>query len=179
MIYNTIIAPHRKYMYNFARKLCGNSSEAEDITQQALIKAFVYSQNNYIDPNKVKSFLSTSVYNTFLDSIRRKKNRDNIEFKCSETNEGFTESYLESIQDNFSYDSILDSAETNYYILPVLEKLKKHKTLYQVLDYFIQEYTYEEIADMMGTTLGTVKSRLYQARKYVKDNISEEFLAKI
>lgn len=176
MIYNKLIAPHRKYMYNFARKLCRNSAEAEDITQQALIKAYIYSQKNHIDPKKIKSFLSTTVNNTFIDSTRRK---NYYELNCSETFDGFSESYLESIEDTFSYDSILNSAETNHYILPVLDKLKKYKTLYQVLNYYIQEHTYEEIAELMGTTMGTVKSRLYQARKFVKENISEEFLAKI
>ena len=174
--YNKHIAPHRKYMYSFARKLCRNSAEADDLTQQALIKAYVYSQNHQIDPNKIKSFLSTTVKNTFLDSIRGKKHQN---FNCSEILDGFTDSYLENIQDSFSYDDIINSAETNYYIIPVLNKLKNHKTLYQVLDYFIQEHSYEEIAELMGTTIGTVKSRLYQARKFVKENISEEFLAKI
>lgn len=177
MIYNKLIAPHRNYMYSFARRLCGNSAEAEDLTQQALVKAFVYSQNNYIDPKKIKSFLITTVNNTFIDSTRRKKHRQKLEVNCSEKPEGFSESYLESIEDSFSYNSIIDSAEINYHILPVLEKLKKHKTLYQVLNYHINEYSHEEIAEMMGTTLGTVKSRLYQARKFVKENISKEFLA--
>lgn len=176
MIYNKLIAPHRRYMYNFACKLCQNSSEAEDITQQALIKAYVYSEKNHIDPKKIKSFLGSIVRNTFIDSIRAKKH---YEFNCSETPDGFKESFLESIEDPFSYESILNSFETNHYILPVLDKLKKHKTLYQVLDYFIQEYTYEEIAELMGIPMGSVKSRLYQARKFVKENISEEFLANI
>ena len=174
--YNKHIAPHRKYIYSFARKLCRNSAEAEDLTQQTLIKAYAYSQNHQIDPSKIKSFLSTTVKNTFLDSIRGKKHNA---FNCSEALDGFPESFLENIQDPFSYDSIIDSAETNYYVLPVLNKLKKHKTTYQVLDYFIQGHSYVEIAELMGTTLGTVKARLYQARKFVKENISEEFLAKI
>jgi len=176
MIYNKLIAPHRKYMYNFACKLCRNSVEAEDITQQALIKAYVYSEKNHIDPKKIKSFLGSTVRNTFIDSIRTKKH---YEFNCSETPYGFKESFLESIEDPFSYESILNSAEANHYILPVLDKLKKHKTLYQVLDYFIQEYTYEEIAELMGIPMGSVKSKLHQARKFVKENISEEFLANI
>lgn len=176
MIYNKLIAPHRKYMYNFACKLCRNSDEAEDITQQALIKAYIYSEKNHIDPKKIKSFLGSTVRNTFIDSIRTKKH---YEFNCSETPDGFKESFLESIKDPFSYESIFNSAEANHYILPVLDKLEKHKTLYQVLDYFIQEYTYEEIAELMGIPMGTVKSRLYQARKFVKENISEEFLANI
>ena len=76
MIYNKLIAPHRKYMYNYARKLCRNSAEAEDLTQQALIKSYTYSQNHQIDPNKIKSFLITTVRNTFLDSIRSKKHQE-------------------------------------------------------------------------------------------------------
>ena len=59
------------------------------------------------------------------------------------------------------------------------DKLKKHKTLYQALDYFIQGHSYEEIAELMGIAVGTVKSRLYDARKFVKENVSEEFLANI
>jgi len=176
MIYNKLIAPHRRYMYNFACKLCRNSAEAEDITQQALLKAYVYSEKNHIDPKKIKSFLSTTVKNIFIDSIRTKKH---YEFNCSGTPDGFKESFLESIQDPFSYESIINSAETNYYILPVLDKLKKHKTLYQALDYFIQGHSYEEIAELMGIAVGTVKSRLYDARKFVKENVSEEFLANI
>ena len=61
----------------------------------------------------------------------------------------------------------------------MLDKLKKHKTLYQALDYFIQGHSYEEIAELMGIAVGTVKSRLYDARKFVKENVSEEFLANI
>jgi DNA-directed RNA polymerase specialized sigma24 family protein len=60
-------------MLSFARKLCRNSAEAEDITQQAMIKAYVYSEKNHIEPKKIKSFLSTTVKNTFIDSTRRKK----------------------------------------------------------------------------------------------------------
>jgi DNA-directed RNA polymerase specialized sigma24 family protein len=47
------------------------------------------------------------------------------------------------------------------------------------LDYFIRDYTYEEIAKLMKTNIGSVKSRLYRARKFVQENISEEFLANI
>ena len=72
-----------------------------------------------------------------------------LEFKCSDTPDGFTESYLENIQDSFSYDDLINSIDTINYIQPVLEKLKKHPNLHKTLDYFIQEYTYEEIAEMM------------------------------
>lgn len=164
-------------MYRFAYKLCRNKYDAEDLTQQALLKAYVYSQKNIIDPNKIKSFLSTTLYNTFLDNSRRKKIREDIEFKCSDTPNGFTESYLESIQDSFSYDDLINSIDTNHYIEPVMEKLKKHPILHQTLEYYIQEYTYDEIAKLMDTNIGNIKSRLYRARKFVSQNISEEFLA--
>jgi RNA polymerase sigma-70 factor (ECF subfamily) len=163
-------------MYNYARKLCRNSAEAEDLTQQALIKSYTYSQNHQIDPNKIKSFLITTVRNTFLDSIRSKKHQ---EINCSETFDNFTESYIESIKDSFNYDSVINSIDTNRNILPVLEKLKKYPELHQSLDYFIRDYTYEEIAKLMKTNIGSVKSRLYRARKFVQENISEEFLANI
>lgn len=177
--YNKHIAPHRNYMFNFALKLSRNRCQAEDITQQALIKAFVYSQNNAIDSRKIKSFLSSTLYNTFIDYKRRLKHRDDIEIKCSETPDGFTESYLESMEDSFNYDSLLDSIQINQYIQPVMEKLKQQPTLHDTLDYFIQEYSYEDIAKLMNTNIGNVKSRLYRARKFVKENISEEFLANI
>lgn len=154
-------------MFNYACKLCKNRNEAEDITQEALIKAYKYSLNNAIDETKIKSFLATTVRNTLIDSIRRKKHRQDIEYTCSETPDGFSESYLESIQDNFNYDYVLDSVQINQYILPALEKLKKYKILYSTLNYFINEYTYEEIAELMSTNIGTIKSRLYKARKFI------------
>jgi RNA polymerase sigma-70 factor (ECF subfamily) len=176
--YNKHIAPYRKYMYRFAYRLCRNKYDAEDLTQQSLLKAYIYSQKNIIDPNKVKSFLSTTLYNTFLDNTRRKKNHEDLEFKCSDTSDGFTESYLESIKDPFSYDDLDNSIEINHYIEPVMEKLKKHPKLHQALEYYIQEYTYDEIAKLADTNIGNIKSRLYRARKFVSENISEEFLAK-
>jgi len=166
-------------MYRFAYKLCRNRYDAEDLTQQALLKAYVYSQKNTIDPNKVKSFLSTTLYNTFLDNKRRRKNRADLEFKCSDTPDGFTDSYLESIQDSFNYDDLINSIDTINCIQPILEQLKTKPILHQTLDYFIQEYTYEEIAQLMNTNIGNVKSRLYRARKFVSENISEDFLANI
>jgi len=179
MNYNNLIAPHRKYMFNHAYKLCKNRTEAEDITQEALIKAYKYSLNNQIDERKVKSFLATTVRNTLIDSKRRRKHRQDIEINASEQRDGFDEALLESFQDSFTYDKIIDSMEILYYVEPVMEKLKKYKTLYKMLNYYLEEHTYEEIAQLMKTNVGTVKSRLYQARKFVRENISEEFLAKI
>ena len=176
MIYNKLIAVHRINMFNFAYRLCKNRSKAEDITQISLIKAYIYSQKHHIDPNKIKSFLMTTVNNTFIDSIRSKEHQ---EINCSESLDNFTESYIESIKDSFNYDSVINSIETNRNILPVLEKLKKYPELHQSLDYFIRDYTYEEIAKLMKTNIGSVKSRLYRARKFVQENISEEFLANI
>lgn len=173
--YNKYIAPHRNYMLSFAKKLCRNISDAEDITQQSLLKAYIYSENHEINSHKIKSFLSSTVYNTFIDYTRRKKNRSDKEIDCGED----THSYIEQIEDTFNYDSIIDLMGTEHYILPVLEKLKKYPKLHDSLMYFIQEYSYEEIAELMSTNSSIVKTRMYKARKFVKENISEEFLAKI
>ena len=133
---------------------------------------------NFILFYNIKTYLEKN--EIFIDYYCNGSYHNQIhEFNCSETSDGFKESFLESIQDPFSYESIINSAETNYYILPVLEKLKKHNTLYQALDYFIQGHSYEEIAGLMGIAVGTVKSRLFEARKFVKENISEEFLANV
>ncbi len=179
MIYNKVIAPFRKYVFDCAYRLCKNKTDAEDITQQVLIKAFIYSQSNFIDQNKIKSFLKTSVRNTFIDTIRRKKFNQDLEYNCSEAKNGFDEPLLETYEDSFSYDSILNSIEINYHIAPVMEKLNKYPVLKETLEYCIQECTYEEIAEKMHTNVGCVKSRLYKARKFVKDNVDREFLAKI
>ena len=177
--YNKHIAPHQKYLFNFAKKLCRNIDDAEDITQQTLMKAFLYSQKNPIDPNKIKSFLSSTLYNTFIDSKRRSKNRDNFELNSTCFGSDFSDTYIEQLEDSFNYDSIINRMEMDYHISPVLEKLKKYPTLHDSLIYFIQENTYEEIAELMSTNVGNVKSRLFKARKFVKENVSSEFLAKI
>ncbi len=162
-------------MFNFAKKLCRDFCDAEDITQQSLLKAYIYSETHKINPYKIKSFLSSTVYNTFIDYTRRKKNRSDKEIDYNED----SHSHLEQVEDTFNYDSIIDLMGTEHYILPVLEKLKKYPKLHDSLMYFIQEYSYEEIAELMSTNTSNVKTRMYKARKFVKENISEEFLAKI
>ncbi len=158
-------------MYAVALRLTRNTADAEDLTQNALVKALRF-HHKFKEGTYIKAWLLTILRNTFINEYRRKVRRPTfVELTGTEAaassapdpSVGFepakdrTEDYLE----------LLDE-EVREAVAALPEDFRRAVILAD-----IQDKSYKEIADDMGCPLGTVMSRLYRGRKLLRESLGE------
>jgi RNA polymerase sigma-70 factor (ECF subfamily) len=151
-----------RFLYNVAFKYAGNHYDAEDLVQETLYTA--YSKFHQLrDNRKLKSWMFTILRNHFLKGQRKKAPIHEDEFE-----DGIDYlTQLESIslqQDAASVYERKVEAET---IQSILDKLpEKYKAV--LIVYYMEDSTYQEIAEMLEVPIGTVMSRLSRAKQMMK-----------
>ncbi len=166
--FETLIIKHEKIVYNIALRMFGASEDVKDISQEVFLK--VYRNLQQFDE---KSAFSTWVYriamNTCIDEMRKRKNKQT--YSLEEELEDTDGSYQKQFADNEETpEQTMMRKEAQSEILQALETLSaEHRMAIVLRD--IRGFSYEEIADMTDTTLGTVKSRISRARLQLKEEI--------
>lgn len=166
--FEALILQHEKMVYNIALRMLNHSEDVKDISQEVFLK--VYRNLEQFDG---KSAFSTWIYriavNTCIDEIRKRKGKQTYSLEAElESTEG---SYQKQFADSGDTpeESLLHQ-EAQKEVIAALETLSEdHKTVVILRD--IQGFSYEEIAEMTDTTLGTVKSRIARARNQLKNVI--------
>ena len=164
--FSELIDKYEKMVYNLAYRVFNNTSDAEDITQEVFIKVY---KNIYKCEGKqsIKTWIYTVAYNTCIDEIRKRKGKNNISLDMD----------LEGEEDNFSLEiasneptpeNVLIQKEGLLEIEQAINSLNEiNKSLIFLRD--IKGFSYNEISEIMGLNIGTVKSRLNRARNALKN----------
>ncbi|MBL7876814.1 MAG: RNA polymerase sigma factor [Cyclobacteriaceae bacterium] len=148
----------KKFTYRFTR----NADESQDLIQDTLLKALLYRKNFKEDTN-LKGWLFTIMKNTFINNYRKSK--------VAKTSVDTTkELYYLNVADNHTFnrpEKTLELKEAWRNINSVKEDLQKPFKLH------ITGYKYHEISEHLNIPIGTVKNRIFQARKEIQKKILE------
>lgn len=145
-------------VYRVALRLAGNEAQAEDLTQETMLKAF-RAWHQYRRGTNIKAWLLTILRHTFINEYRRDKHRgptvDVAEY------ERFTvfHDVQEVDPEGRFFDKIVDEE-----VLKAVDQLPEEFRECLVLS-DIADLSYAEIAEVMKVPVGTVKSRLFRARQ--------------
>ena len=151
--------------YFVALEFTKNNQDSEDILQESYIKAL--SKINELDkPESFSSWLNQIVANKSKDFLKKKKP---ILFEAEE-NEVFE--VLPDEDTNFSPEENLDQTELQKTVMEVLDELSEEKRACVLMMYF-EELSVGEIAETLEIPEGTVKTRLFSARKDLKDKFAK------
>ena len=151
--FETIVLRHLDAAYNLARWLLGNDQDAEDVVQDASIRAFDALES--FRGSEGKSWFLTIVRNTSLNCIRqRKSNRlvelDTEELVADERNPSPEELVIRAWQGD-AISAAMHALPLEYLEVIVLREL--------------EDMSYKQIAEVAGIPIGTVMSRLSRARQ--------------
>jgi RNA polymerase sigma-70 factor (ECF subfamily) len=146
-------------LYRFALSLARNEPDACDLTQQTF-SAWASKGHLLRDPSKVKSWLFTTLYREFISNRRR-------ETRWPREDLADVENELPSAQPE-TVDN-LDSTQ----VMEALQSLEETFRAPLVL-FYLQEHSYEEIADILEVPIGTVMSRLSRG----KQKLQQAFLSR-
>jgi len=154
--YETLIGLE-KNLKSFARSFTRNDEDANDLTQETMLRAINY-KDYYQPKTNFRAWVYTIMRNTFINQYRRKVNSNTI-FDNSE------DSYLMSqAKSNYqSPDGYIEEKD-------ITQKLESLESEYKVpFKMYFEGYKYKEIADSLNIPIGTVKSRIFIARKKLVD----------
>jgi RNA polymerase sigma-70 factor (ECF subfamily) len=152
-----VVREHSGRVYRLAFRLTGNSHDAEDLTQEVFVRVF-RSLPTY-SPGTFEGWLHRITTNLFLDMTRR---RQRIRF------EGLGEETAAKLRGAEPTPSqAFDERHLDFDISAALADLPpEYRAAVVLCD--IEGLTYEEIADVLGVKLGTVRSRIHRGRAQLR-----------
>jgi RNA polymerase sigma factor (sigma-70 family) len=162
--YNTLVLHYQDSVYNVAYRIMGEPDAAADATQEAFISA--YKALNRFRGGKFKSWLMRIVTNACYDELRRRKRRPQT--SLDQIVETYESSPLLVSQGAAGPEESRQQAEMVEAIARCLDELPDEQRVATVLC-DVEGYDYGEIAEIMASTLGTVKSRISRARAKLRD----------
>ena len=151
-----------KPLRNFALKLTRNLEDATDLTQETMTKAF-YNHDKFREGTNMKAWLYTIMKNIFINNYRRQST--NLVVTDDTDNQYYINSHSQRTSNLGDSKMILKD------IQEAISTLSKNLRIPFVMAF--QGYKYEEIAQYMKVPLGTVKIRIHNARKKLKNSLSD------
>ncbi len=148
-------------LLNFAYKLTSNRDDAYDLLQDTTLKA-LDNEEKYADNTNFKGWVFTIMRNLFINNYRRNSRAATI----VDTTDNLY--HL-----NLSQDSGLESPEESYGAQEITAAIGEFTDEYRIpFSMHVAGYKYSEIAEEMNLPLGTVKSRIFFARKKLQERFS-------
>ncbi len=162
--YNTLVLHYQDAVYNVAFRIMGETGSASDATQEAFISAYKAIRN--FRGGNFKSWLMRIVTNACYDELRRRKRRPQSSLdELTEENESSPLLVSDAVPNPEDHQA---SSELVKAIEFCLEALPDDQRTAAVLR-DIEGYDYSEIASIMASSIGTVKSRISRARAKLRD----------
>lgn len=159
--FETLVLEYEKNVYNIALRMTGNSEDAADMTQEAFIKAY-NSLKSFRGDSKFSVWLYRIVSNVCLDFLRSKNRRPTVSLSV-EDDDG-EDAQLDVADESQSPELLLDRKLTRDSVRRGLDSLPPDYRQILLLRE-IQGLSYDEIAQALSLEVGTVKSRIFRARK--------------
>ena len=159
--FEALVAAYEKNVFNVALQMTGNREDAQDLTQEAFIKAYS-SLSSFRGDSRFSSWLYRIVSNVCLDFKRRQSRRPSASLTV-EDDEGESVQ-LDIADESQSPEALLERKMTREAVREGLKQLPDEQRQILLLRE-IQGLSYEEIGEAMGLEEGTVKSRIFRARK--------------
>lgn len=160
--FDTLVRHYYRRLYNYARCLTHCSTQAEEVTQEAFIRAYRFF--HYYDPNRsFMAWVSRIAHNVFVD-MRRSRRIEPLSLDAAE--------HLSRTASDVTYDpeQILFDVTLNERLEQALQSLSpKLRTAVLLCD--VYGWTYEEIAQAMECSSGTTRSRIHRGRQRLKEEL--------
>jgi len=152
--FQSLVDLHYGPLYRFAMSLTRAESDASDLVQQTFL-TWATKGHQLRDLSKVKSWLYTTLHRAFLESRRRSTRFPHLEISEAEAE-------LPNVEPDLV--SHLDAQEVLHLLSRVDEQFQAAVALF-----YLEDYSYNEIAGILEIPLGTVKSRIARGLAQLKE----------
>ncbi len=165
--FEPLVNRYRGKVYAMIVNMTGNDADAWDLAQEVFLKAW-RALPRFENRSAFYTWLYRITHNETYDFLRKKKIASGIEFDDSEGEQGIAAGSQTTPHGGSRPDDSLANRELGQTIQRALKELSpEHRSV--VLLKEIDGLSYQEIADSLGISIGTVMSRLFYARKKLQE----------
>lgn len=154
------VAGMRSTLQSFTRRFTHDRDESLDLVQDTILKALIYRDKFQRDTN-LKGWLFTIMRNTFINNYRRNR-------RARITKDASTDMKVLNLTDDHTFRQPQENMEFKE-IWSNLHNLKDE--LLTPFKMHVSGYKYHEIAGHLHLPIGTVKNRIFHARKEIQKNL--------
>lgn len=151
--FNQLINPHRATIFHLCLRMVKNEAMAEDLTQETLIKAY-QKIGTFEGRAKFSTWLYRIAHNLAVNQIKKHKTLEEQEFK---------EALLYPTESSSENEELQKQLQRALIQLPL-----KQREVFEL--YVIEEKSQKEIAALLNIPLGTVRSRLFYAKRALRSS---------
>ncbi len=166
--FEMLIEKYQTQVFYVAMNISRNKDTAEDIVQDAFIKAFdklqTLNERAHFFP-----WLKRITINLALNNYDKNKRIVDVEVEDSEV------SFFDRLPDDSDPESIMINDELKRYVRLYVDALPERLRRVIIMRE-VEDLSYEEISEILKIPLGTVRSRLFNARQVVKDRLIKQGL---
>lgn len=178
VLYETEIARHRRELYPAALRMTRNPSDAEDLVQESMARAYA-GLRHYTPGTNGRAWLFRILSNTFVSSYR-KRQREPVQVLSSEFDTLL--SVLPAGHEPGEHrlaPSAEDAVLGQFGHSEVRQALSELPECFRATVYLadVEGYPYREVADLLGVPIGTVMSRLHRARALLRQRLTSSAVA--
>lgn len=168
--FEALIKAYEKLIYNASYSMLANPQDAEDISQEVIIKVY-NNLHGCKSPAAFKSWLFRIVNNTCIDEIRKRKGKTTLSLDYEpEDSNGRMEN--PALMDETTPESEFLRKDMNEKIQLAISQIPPdYRAVIVMRD--INGMSYDEIMNTLVISMGTVKSRIARARKHLRDKLVE------
>ena len=161
--FNHEVSKIENLVFAFAMKLTKDREDAKDLYQETLMRAYA-SKDRFTVGTNFKAWVTTIMRNCFINEYRKRRTRNKVEQPLEENNEF---AIKKAVRNDGA--SIIMMKE----LRDMLDSMNNtHRVPFEM---FFEGYEYQEIAEQLDLPMGTVKSRIFFARKKMQDMISSQY----
>lgn len=149
-------------LLNFAFQLTTNREQAEDLLQDTTLKALA-NEDKYVENVNFKGWIFTIMRNIFINNYRQSARQATV---------------IDQTEDlyhlNICQESGLTTPEGSYAVKEISVALNAFPDEFRIpFNMFVAGYKYNEIAEKLNLPLGTIKSRIFCARKKLREQLAD------
>ena len=156
LAFQKLLQQYQKPLYNHIRNIVLNHDDADDVLQNTFVKVFQY-LNKFKGESKLFSWMYRIATNEALTFLKQKAKKGGVS----------SEALQNKTIDNLKSDIYFDGNEIQIKLQKAILSLPEKQQLIFKMKYF-QELKYEEISEILGTTVGGLKASYFHAVKKIE-----------
>ena len=171
--FQELVERYQRKVYSICYGMLKDEQDSKDVSQEVFIKVFRYLEN-FNRNSSFYTWLYRITVNKCIDYIRKRDRRSEVDYDDTIQRDQEVEGDDNIMPSSLGIkpDKVYGRKELREKMLEALETLsEKHRTILILRE--VEGLAYEEMADVLDISKGTVMSRLYHARQYFQEAIEE------